>query len=81
MRVIHHAASNNVCGLLEPSVVHVEQGVHYTPLNGLESVLKIRNCPVADNVACIFNKVFVKQILNVCHISILRRFLGVYVRI
>ena len=67
-----HGTPNNVLNLLEKPVVDFKEGVHDSPLNRLKSVFQIRNGSVADNIACVFNKVFVKNVFYKCQFIFLR---------
>ena len=58
--MIAHGLTDDICNLLEAAIVHLKKRVNDSPLNRLESVLKVRNSPVADNIRSVFNKVLVE---------------------
>ena len=67
VRMVLHAFADNVCNFLESAVVHLKKRVHDAALNWLESVFQIRNGAVANYVASVLDKVFVKKIFYECH--------------
>jgi len=60
VRMVLHASSHHGRDFLEPAVVHFEERVHDAPLHRLEPVLDVWNRPVTNDVARVFNEVFVE---------------------
>src|SRR5574344_1943564 len=69
MRMVLHALSDNIGDFMELAVVYFKQCVENAALYRLESVLKLRNCTVANDVACVFDEVLVKNIFYKCHFN------------
>ena len=48
--MVLHCLANDICNLIEASVINILHCVHNTPLNRLKTVSDMRNCTLQNNV-------------------------------
>ena len=58
--MIAHGVSYDICDFLESAVIHLDEGMYDSPLNGLEAVLKLGNGPVPYNIGSVFYEILFK---------------------
>ena len=67
VRMIFHCSSHNILNFLKIPVINFKKSVKNSALNRFKTVFQIGNCPVANNIRSVFNKIFVKNIFYKCH--------------
>jgi len=59
-----HRLPHHIGDLVEPAVLHVEQGLQNPALHRLQPVMDIGNGPLPDDIGRVFQKILLKELLK-----------------